>query len=180
MFLVIPYLSSYFSGLLKLIFFFFCLQSQEKLLKFVLWAISTALQSNSKTTFQPKESYHHFTMSPEEDESEESLISKLLRWLTASVVLGLLSEKFKCLDLSCFHEKSSPQTLCSLFDQYESGDGENQAELGSEEILACTIFYLQQLLGRKYTVLPSVVSALCLLLFSDRFLTGTLSHNLLF
>lgn len=147
------------------------LMSREKLLKFVLWAISTALQSNYKTTFQPKKSNHHFTMFPEEDESEESLISKLLRWLTASVILGLLSEKFKCLDLSCFHEKSSPQTLCSLFDQYESGDGENQAELGSEEILAGTIFYLQQLLGRKYTVLPSVVSALCLLLFSDCFLT---------
>lgn len=113
-------------------------------------------------------------MSPEEDELEESLISRLLRWLTASVILGRSSEKFKILDMSCIHEKSSPQTLHFLFDENMRGDEQNQTELLSEEILAGTIFYLQQLLGRKNTVLPSVVAALCLLMLYDHSLTGTL------
>nr|QFX66112.1 2-oxoglutarate-dependent dioxygenase AOP3-like protein [Camellia sinensis] len=139
---------------------------QEKLLKFIRWATSTALLSNSKL-LQPRETYCHSTIFLEEQQSEDSLISTLLRWLTASVIVGRLSWRSNDLDSNLVLERSGLGTLQSLLEHSKKGCGENQTGFGCEEMLAASIFYLQQLLGMDCRLLPSVVSALCLLLFSD-------------
>ncbi|XP_074349561.1 uncharacterized protein LOC141689235 isoform X2 [Apium graveolens] len=141
---------------------FLCM-NREKLLKFVQWAISTAIQSDSERMLQPMESSYHNIMSLEKKEPEESLKSKLLRWFTASVIRGLLSKRLKFLNSSLLHKQSSPLTLHTLIDQIERERGEQPASFGSEETHAVAIFYLQQLLGRKCIAIPSVVSALCLI-----------------
>ncbi|GMP22619.1 hypothetical protein CsSME_00000555 [Camellia sinensis var. sinensis] len=139
---------------------------QEKLLKFIRWATSTALLLNSKL-LQPRETYCHSTIFLEEQQSEDSLISTLLRWLTASVIVGRLSWRSNDLDSNLVLERSGLETLQSLLEHSKKGCGENQTGFGCEEMLAASIFYLQQLLGMDCRLLPSVVSALCLLLFSD-------------
>lgn len=106
------------------------------------------------------------------EELEENLLSKLLRWLTASVILGRLSWKLSNLNSTC-SLRLEPNTLQSLMDCDEKGLG-NQKDIGCEEILAASIVYLQQLLSTKWKLLPSVVSALCLLLFSGP-ATGSLT-----
>ncbi|KAM7486761.1 hypothetical protein LguiA_002770 [Lonicera macranthoides] len=134
----------------------------EKLLKFVTWAISIALQSTSTQKNHSGELYHHFTISSEEEHSEDSLISKLLRWLTASVILG---RKSNYLVSNFPKERNSAQTLQSLLENTKKRSRENHCGVvSSEEIYSGAIFYLQQLLGMNCTVLPSSVSALCLLL----------------
>ncbi|KAJ6752247.1 hypothetical protein OIU85_002652 [Salix viminalis] len=100
--------------------------NQEKLSSFLLWAVSTAMKSNSSQIINAKDSHANLTINLEETPSEESLISKLLRWLVASVILGKLSGK------------------------------------------------LNDLLGVNFTVLPSVVSSLYLLLCkSSKFSVAT-------
>lgn len=147
---------------------FLCaLQKQEELSKFVAWAISTALQSEHTGTLQPAESYPNFRILSEEEPSQDSLLSKLLRWLTASVILGMLSQKSTDLDTNIL-ERSNSDTLLSLLEHVKKGCREkDRNSFHCEEILAAAIFYLQQLLGLISKVLPSVVSALCLLLLSD-------------
>lgn len=158
--------------------------NQEKLSSFLLWAVSTAMKSDSSQIINVKDSHANLTINSEETPSEESLISKLLRWLVASVILGKLSRK---LDVNAeLSEKSSFKTLQSLLENVEKGCGEsNRLGFDCEEVLALSIFYLQQLLGMNFTVLPSVVSSLSLLLlckkskFSDFALgyrTSTLSQ----
>ncbi|KAJ6950483.1 hypothetical protein NC651_004216 [Populus alba x Populus x berolinensis] len=158
--------------------------NQERLSSFLLWAVSTAMKSDSSQIINVKDSRANLTINSEETPSEESLISKLLRWLVASVILGKLSRK---LDVHAeLSEKSSFKTLQSLLENVEKGCGEsNSLGFDCEEVLALSIFYLQQLLGMNFTVLPSVVSSLSLLLlckkskFSDFALgyrTSTLSQ----
>ncbi|KAA8534396.1 hypothetical protein F0562_031913 [Nyssa sinensis] len=132
----------------------------EKLFKFVMSAISTALRLDCTCD--------RFTIFSEEEQSEDSLMSKLLRWLTASVILGRLSWKPKDLDSNHISERSNLKTLQSFFEHVEKRCMENnKSGFGCEEILATAIFYLHQRLGRNCSVVPSAVSALCLLLFSD-------------
>ena len=96
---------------------------------------------------------------------EESLTSKLLRWLVASVILGKLSAK---LDDSTPISKGSHTTLLSLLEKVEKGcEGINKSRFVCEKILAAAIVHLQQNLGKHCRVLPSVVSALSLLVISD-------------
>lgn len=111
------------------------------------------------------EAAYHSAMFTEES-TEENLTAKLLRWLTASVILGRLSRKSSDVVYSCHFERSKLYTLESLLNYREKGSGDNQGAPGCIEILAVSIFYLQQLVGIHYKLLPSVVSALCLLLFS--------------
>ncbi|KAH7839306.1 hypothetical protein Vadar_002434 [Vaccinium darrowii] len=134
------------------------LQEQDKLLLFVRWATSTALQSSSIKELQPTEAYCHSAILLEREQSEDSLLSKLLRWLTASVILGRLSLRF---------EKSNLETLHSLLELDKKGCGESQFGFGCEEILAACIFGLLPLLGMGCRLIPSVVASLSLLLFSD-------------
>lgn len=97
---------------------------------------------------------------------EESLTSKLLRWLVASVILGKLFGK---LDIPGSKlSKSLYETLNSLFQDFGNKCVENnKSRFDCKEILAAAIFYLQQLLGLCCGGLPSVISALSLLLLSD-------------
>lgn len=125
------------------------------------------MKSDSSQIINVKDSRANLTINSEETPSEESLISKLLRWLVASVILGKLSRK---LDVNAeLSEKSSFKTLQSLLENVEKGCGEsNRLGFDCEEVLALSIFYLQQLLGMNFTVLPSVVSSLSLLLLCKK------------
>jgi nucleolar pre-ribosomal-associated protein 1 len=144
-------------------------QNQDKLSSFVMWAISTALKSDSAQMLQFKESHPRFTISLEEEVYEDSLMSKLLRWLSAAVILGKLSWKSNDLGPE-FSNRSKLGTLQSLLDLIGNPSGESiQNRFGCEDLLASTIFYLQQLLGINCRVLPSVISALCLLFCASNF-----------
>lgn len=132
------------------------LQSREKVSSFLSWAISTALASEPKTMLQ---------CNLDDTLQRESLTSKLLRWLVALVIHGKLSWK-----LNDFNTKSSKgsksKTLKLLLEFVEKRSEEiNKVDCG--EILAANIYHLHQYLGVNCRFLPSVVSTLCLLLFSD-------------
>lgn len=135
----------------ELVYFF---QDQEKLKKFVLWLVSVAIQSKVSN-----------------EQPSDSLISKLLRWLIASVLLAKSSQEPGEVGLNHNLENSSPETLQSFL---EAEWSVNRMASGSEELLATTIYYLHQTLGMKCQVSTSVVSALCLLLFPDSSHTGML------
>lgn len=133
---------------------------------FVRWATSTALQSSSAKVLQHGDTYCDSAILLETEQSDDSLLSKLLRWLTASVILGRLPLRSVDLEPNFAPEKSNSGTLQSLLKQNKNGCGENKCGVGSEEMLAASIFGLQQLLGMDCRLLPSVVSALSLLLHS--------------
>ncbi|KAL8193175.1 hypothetical protein R6Q57_027079 [Mikania cordata] len=116
---------------------------REKLKKFVLWAVSIAFESRGS-----------------DEQASESLKSKLLRWFVASVLLATASQQLRDNNL----ENSFPENLNSLL---EAGWSLDQVASGSEELLASTIYYLHQIIGSKCQVFTSVVSSLCLLLFSE-------------
>ncbi|XP_027162829.1 uncharacterized protein LOC113763268 [Coffea eugenioides] len=137
---------------------------KNKLLKFVSWAISTAVQSNLMEVPESEAMYSNALRFSEQ--SEEDLVSKLLRWLTASVILGRLSWKLSDLNSTSSSEILKLDNLHCIMDYCVKECGENQENFGSKEILAVSIFYLQQLAGIKWNFLPSVVAALSLLLFS--------------
>lgn len=144
-------------------------QNRDRLSSFVMWAISTALKSDSAQMLQFKESHPRFTVSLEEEIYEDSLISKLLRWLSAAVILGKLSWKSNDLGPE-FSNRLKLGTLQSLLDLVGNACDESiQNRFGCEDLLASSIFYLQQLLGINCRVLPSVVSALCLLFYATDF-----------
>ncbi|KAH9803607.1 hypothetical protein KPL71_001842 [Citrus sinensis] len=140
--------------------------NQVKLSSFLTWAISTALKSDSGQMYKLRESHLHLRNMLEDAPFEESLTSKLLRWPFASVILGKLFGK---LDIPGSKlSKSSYETLNSLFQDFGNKCVENnKSRFDCKEILAAAIFYLQQLLGLCCGGLPSVISALSLLLLSD-------------
>lgn len=131
---------------------------REKLQEFLFWAVSVALDANES---------EEFDYSMEKEESDSSLLSKLLHWLTASVILGRLSWQSGDEGSKCDFESSG--TLQSFMEAGWLVGGVNRAESesGNEELLAGIIYYLQQILGKKCKVLTSVVCSLCLLLFPD-------------
>lgn len=140
---------------------------EEKLMKILNWATSAAIQLDSAKVRPHQDNGSLQVIYSEEDHSkEDSMISKLLRWLTASVILqrqsnGSLGSKFSL-------ERSEPKTLLSLLEHAkEQGEGLHTLGSGCGEILATYIFHLQQLLGTNYRLLPSVISAWCLLQFPD-------------
>lgn len=149
-------------------------QDQENLSKFLSWAVRNAIQSESTKVLQPEESNYQMTAWSEKEEPEDSLVSKLLRWLTASVILRKISCKFNTDNI---WEQSNINNLQFLLECHEKRFGENEVGYGCGEILAASIFYLQQLLGVNRRLLPSVVSALCLLLLSGSSSTGILSYD---
>ncbi|XVF79543.1 hypothetical protein PTKIN_Ptkin14bG0231500 [Pterospermum kingtungense] len=141
--------------------------NQEKLSSFVSWATSTALNSRSRKMFQCKESGLYLPVVSEEASHVESLTLKLLRWLTASIIHGKLSQNFNDWNAK-FSDGSSSKTLQSLLDYVAKQDKEGiKSSCHFEEMLAAQVFYLQQSLAVNCGALPSVVSALCLLLLSD-------------
>lgn len=146
-------------------------QSQAKLSSFVIWAISSALQADSAEMLQIRESYC-CTVIPEGEQSENCLTFKLLRWLTASVILGELVRKPNYLEPNL---RSCVKNLQSLLGHGENAcRGISQSRFGCEEFLASTIIYLQQLVGADYKVLPSVLSAVTFLLWDSSIFAGML------
>ncbi|PRQ31780.1 hypothetical protein RchiOBHm_Chr5g0039221 [Rosa chinensis] len=152
--------------------------SGEKLSSFIMWAISSAVEADSATMLHSNESHQCFTTIPEEKEVyKNSLISKLLCWLTATVILGKLDwtssdvdpEFSKCLNLK------SMQSSITHADKACGERGRNG--YGCEEILASAILYLQQLSGTNYEMLPSVAAAPSLLLSSASIYAGFLHEN---
>lgn len=130
-------------------------QDQEKLLKFLRWAVTTALQSKSEEV-----------CNPEDSDSEESLISKLLRWLSASAILGKISFNSGILNNGSFLERASLHALQSLLECHGKGS-EQTPGYGCEDVLAASIIFLLQQMNFSHQLLPSSVSALCLLLLSE-------------
>lgn len=102
-------------------------------------------------------------MSCEELLRNECLLSKILRWLVASIILGRIScispEKRGNLSMST----NSPGTLQSFlnctYERVEMVDSHI-----ANETLAIIILYLQDHVKKNSDTLPSVVTALCLLL----------------
>ncbi|XP_050893482.1 uncharacterized protein LOC127100380 isoform X3 [Lathyrus oleraceus] len=138
------------------------LMDQERLQNFIIWAISTALASDSSQRLRSNES-HIFVK--KEESHDDSLVSKFLRWLTASVINGKLHQKSNDI-YSGFAETHKLESLHSLLVHVENTSGQrHDINIGCEELLASTIFYLHLLPGINQELLPSVVSALCLLTF---------------
>ncbi|KAM7278954.1 hypothetical protein ACFE04_006088 [Oxalis oulophora] len=136
---------------------------QEKLSNFLTWATSTVLLSDLGEDLEPEKSVHHLTIISEEAPYEESLVSKFQRWLIASVILGKSDYRKNLLS-----ESSNSETLLSLLKYVEKGfEVTNKSISHCDRMLAGTIFDLNQLLGMRCKVLPSVVSALCLLRFCN-------------
>ncbi|CAI9091124.1 OLC1v1026064C1 [Oldenlandia corymbosa var. corymbosa] len=131
---------------------------EHMLFEFTSWAISTAIQSRLMKVTKPEAPWCNLSNIPEE-ELEEDLLSKLLRWLTASVIIGRNVSK------SIRTSRLELSTLHSLLEGCENVLG-NQNDHNCIQVLGSSIFHLQQLLSTKWELLPSVVSALCLLLFS--------------
>lgn len=139
-----------------------------ELSEFLMWAVSTALRSDSRQALQQTQFFlHRVCTQDEEHRQEESLTSTLLRWLVASVILWRVSYSNSDFNPSFVQRGASGETLQSLIEHLESKGRERKLVSGSEEILAATILHLQQLLGLKCLVLPSVVAALSVLLLAD-------------
>uniref|UniRef100_A0A7N0UWV8 URB1 C-terminal domain-containing protein n=1 Tax=Kalanchoe fedtschenkoi TaxID=63787 RepID=A0A7N0UWV8_KALFE len=136
---------------------------QEKLSEFVMWAISTAASSDSTQVTPHSICDPHFTLQSVELR-EDSLKSKLLRWLTASVILAKVSGLAKKGTHSNF-DTPDCVSLEPLLESVRHVQDLTENSSGSEETLAVTIFYLHQLLRHNCRVTPSVMAALCILLF---------------
>ncbi|OMP06680.1 hypothetical protein COLO4_07980 [Corchorus olitorius] len=144
----------------------FCM-NREKLSSFLMWASSTALKSESKKMFQCKESGLYLPVISEKASQKESLTLKLLRWLTVSIIHGKLSSYFDDWTAK-FSDRSNLKTLQSLLECVANGDEKgNKSSFDCKELVAGQVFYLQQCLGTNCGALPSVVSALCILLLCD-------------
>ncbi|KAH0771918.1 hypothetical protein KY290_015899 [Solanum tuberosum] len=145
---------------------------KEKVSKFVRWATLTALQSNIEEVHGP-ENFDCIMRLQSDEESDDSLISKLVRWLAASVIVGKHSLKFSNLDICHSFDRSKLNNLLSLMEWDDQRCSSTSRTFACEETLASSVFFLQQLQRTNYTVLPSVVSALCLLLSSSLSCTET-------
>lgn len=103
-------------------------------------------------------------------------MSKFLRWLTASIIIGKLHQKSND-TYSVFSETNTLESLHSLLVHVENTSGQrHDINTDCEDLLASTIFYLQLLPGINQELLPSVVSALCLLTFGASNISGTLLY----
>ncbi|TKY46883.1 Nucleolar pre-ribosomal-associated protein 1 [Spatholobus suberectus] len=153
------------------------LMNQETLQSFLIWATTTALRSESLRRLGSNESQFFFRNNLREEFRENSVISAFLRWLTASVIIGKLHKKSDNRDLG-FAETHNFGSLHSLLVHVGNTSGQgHDIDIGTEELLASTIFYLQLLLGINHEVLPSVVCALCLLIFGASNFAGMLIYT---
>ncbi|XP_042413782.1 uncharacterized protein LOC122002620 isoform X1 [Zingiber officinale] len=141
---------------------------KARLVKLTGWAISASLQSSSSKGCLFKEFYPPFLVAHKVKQEDEPLISKLLRWVVASVILGTISNEFYNKKTDFCFGLSSCTTLESALEFFTTREGNiGEEELFASEALAFTILYLQQLLGRSCMDLPSVIFSLCLLLISE-------------
>lgn len=141
------------------------LQDKTRLSKLLKLAIPAALQPSSMQRSVAIDSDSDLV---KEEHGEESLVSKLLRWASASVILGSITNKRSKMYTTISTDRSGIETLQSILEKVIKKECESGEDISiSNEALAVMILYLQQLLGRSCSFLPSVVLALCLLLFSN-------------
>ncbi|KAK8989349.1 hypothetical protein V6N11_063781 [Hibiscus sabdariffa] len=156
----------------------FCM-NREKISSFLMWATSTALKFKSRKVSQWQESGLHVPIVSREASHEESFASKLLRWLTASIIHGKLSWNSN-IPTAKFSDGSNLKNLQSLLEYVTKDNKEgNKCNSDLDEMLAAQVFHLQQSLDINCSVLPSAVSALCLLLLSDdsKFTGSDIMHD---
>ncbi|KAB8097029.1 hypothetical protein EE612_025668, partial [Oryza sativa] len=103
-------------------------------------------------------------MPHEEPLKNECLLSKMLRWLVASIILGKISciSHEKCGDLT--RDPNNFGSLESFLNYTYDEKVETVGSHSADEALAIIILYLQKHLKMNRDFLPSVVAALCLLL----------------
>ncbi|RDY02938.1 Nucleolar pre-ribosomal-associated protein 1, partial [Mucuna pruriens] len=149
------------------------LMNQGRLQSFLIWATTTALQSQSLRRPDSNDYQLFFRNNLREEFQENSVVLTFLRWLTASAIIGKLHNKTDNRD-SGLAEAQNFESLHSLLVHVENVSGRrHDIDIGAEEILASTILYLQLRLGINHEVLPSVVCALCLLVFgASKFAVG--------
>ncbi|CAN0924954.1 Nucleolar pre-ribosomal-associated protein 1 [Linum grandiflorum] len=118
------------------------LMEEATISQFLMWAISVALASDSKRSAEAE---------------EECFLLKLLRWIVASVILGKLAR-------TQFSGRPTSNLQC-LLEYARTEEARDECKLkNSQEMLAAAILHIQQLLGMECSMLPSSISALCLLL----------------
>lgn len=135
----------------------------------VSWATSSIfwLYSNQRSLLE---------ISCKEPPRNESLLSKILRLLVASVILGKISSIFhgKSVDLA----GNTSETLCSFLDNaYERAETAKSCSVN--DTLAVIILHLQDHMPKNSDSLPSVIAALCLLLLdrSSKQVNKHLAYN---
>ncbi|KAL9667065.1 hypothetical protein QQ045_001411 [Rhodiola kirilowii] len=136
---------------------------QEKLSEFVMWAISTAISLDSMQVSPRSTSDPQLTLASEELH-EDSITSKLLRWLSASVILAKISGVANkgTLNTPVTPDYKSLQSLLECIQQAQNSPANSP---GSEDTLATMIFYLYHyLLRHNCRVAQSAIAALCILL----------------
>lgn len=145
------------------------LQDKAKLAKIVLQAIPSALQSSCEKVHVLKEPDSGMLKSSGGRAKEESLLEKLLRWINASIILGFISTRSSGINVS--FQRSVVENLQSLLQSIRIRNNEydrsKEEDHSSNFTLAAMILHLQLLLRANTTILPSVVLALCLLLFPN-------------
>lgn len=128
-----------------------------------MWAVS-ALQSYPTQECDLKKTDPNDAPSLEEAQMEEPVSSKLLRWITGSIILGSIP--------SLPSEEISGESLQVLLGK-ATRLGMEGHDCPSSKTLAAIILHLQYLLGSECVASSSVASALSLLLFHTCNQTGT-------
>ncbi|KAL9232151.1 hypothetical protein vseg_007290 [Gypsophila vaccaria] len=141
--------------------------SLEELSKLLVWAVSTALLSDSRQAKRLADHSPCFTMSAEKLVLEDSITSTLLHWLVASVILQRASCRPGDSGQSFVSISGKGETLLSLMECLNRADGARNLDSGFKGIIAANILHLLQHKGMNSTMLPSAVAALSILL-SDR------------
>ncbi|OAY74978.1 Nucleolar pre-ribosomal-associated protein 1 [Ananas comosus] len=138
---------------------------KEKLVKAITWAISVSLQLSSSQRSLTNELDRNVLISSKEQ--QECRISKILRWLTASLILGSMSTVSLQTSTNYVLCRPNPENLQSLLECLIGERDEIAEECSANETLAVIIMYLQQLpRGHNDALNRSVVLALCILLLN--------------
>ena len=104
------------------------LMDQERLRNFIIWAITTALASDSSQRLRSNESRIFVKKELGEESRDDSLVSKFLRWLTASVINGKLHQKSNDI-YSRFTETHKLESLHSLLVHVENTSEQRQIQM---------------------------------------------------
>ncbi|CAD6259524.1 unnamed protein product [Miscanthus lutarioriparius] len=135
---------------------FFSEMDKSRISMVVSWATSSIfwLYSNQRSLLE---------ISCKEPPRNESLLSKILRLLAASVILGKISSISHGKSVDLARSTSSLETLRSFLDD-ACERVETATSCSANDTLAVIILYLQDHVAKNSDSLPSVVTALCLLL----------------
>ena len=146
---------------------YFVSQDKSRISMVVSWATSSIfwLYSNRRSLLE---------ISCKEPPRNDSLLSKILRLLAASVILGKISSISHGKSVDLARSTSSLETLRSFLDD-ACERVETATSCSANDTLAVIILYLQDHVAKNSDSLPSVVTALCLLLLDRSSKQGTLT-----